>query len=381
MLNFPLAFLWVGLKPIGHFAFESFDQGVGFSWRAYRNLGTSYTCVDFTMGLFVDTVGTTTPFTGFDEAEITNLAVTNAEWLPYLADKGMRFVHYPANRVRRQFGLDQDIPNAISFLMKSPTSVQPFLQPTAFEFWSQRFTVVTLPSSLREGLCTPAMHGYWQAVMTSFEKELMGSRGFSLVLPNGLRAIISANPRLLLPSKSALAYARKQSRSTIFEWDEEKKGWYWHTDDYPSGWEKKVKVTNISVPIKKGPAKLKSTSKSKPATPLPSTNAPPSSRTRGSKRKTTPHPAFATERRVSYLKIFFFNVILTFLWLILTCVLTFLFNIISCSLFLFQSKHEEDASVTRPILLDEPEFEVHLLSFLLPPLLSLHVLHLPHAFV
>ena len=65
--NFPLAFRWVGLKPIGHFAVESFDQDVGFSWRAYRNLGTDYTCVDSDMGLFIDTAGTTTSLIGFDE--------------------------------------------------------------------------------------------------------------------------------------------------------------------------------------------------------------------------------------------------------------------------------------------------------------------------
>ena len=101
-----MAFRWVGLKPIEHSAVESFDQGIRFSWRAYRKLGTSYTCVDFAMGLFVDTTGTTTPLTGFDEAGITYLAATNAGWLPSLADEGMRFVHYPTNRVRRQFGLD-----------------------------------------------------------------------------------------------------------------------------------------------------------------------------------------------------------------------------------------------------------------------------------
>ena len=48
-----------------------------------------------------------------------------------------------------------------SFLMKSPTSVWPFLRPIAFEFWSQRFTAVIVPGSLKEGLCTPAMYGYW----------------------------------------------------------------------------------------------------------------------------------------------------------------------------------------------------------------------------
>ena len=68
------------------------------------------------------------------------------------------------------------------------------------------------------------------------------------------------------------------------------------------------------------------------------------------------------------------------MWLILTCVLTFLFNIISFSLFPLQSKHKEDASVTRPILLDEPKFKIHLPSFLLPLIFSLHVFHLLHVF-
>ena len=62
-----------------------------------------------------------------------------------------------------------------------------------------------------------------------------------------------------------------------------------------------MRVTNISALGKKGPAKLKSASKSKLATPWPSIDAPPSNKTQGSKRKTTPHPAFAAKRRVSYL--------------------------------------------------------------------------------
>ena len=69
-------------------------------------MGIGYTCVDFAMGLFVDTAGTTIPLIDFDKARITYLAATNAGWLPYLANEGIRFVHYPANRVRRQFELD-----------------------------------------------------------------------------------------------------------------------------------------------------------------------------------------------------------------------------------------------------------------------------------
>ena len=204
------------MKPIGYSVVESFDEGVGFSWRAYRNLGANYTYMDSTMGSFVDTIGTTSPLVSFDETGITYLAATNVRWLPYLADEGIRFVHYLANRVRRQFGLDQDIPDDISFLMESPTSVCPFLWHSAFEFWTQRFNAVTVPGSLREGLCTPPIHGYWHVVMTTFVDELASSRGFSLIPLDGLGMVVSVNPRLLLPSKSVLAYARKQNRLAIF---------------------------------------------------------------------------------------------------------------------------------------------------------------------
>ena len=300
------------------------------------------------MGPFVNTTGTITPLTGFEEKGITYLAATNAGWLPYLVDEGIRFVHYPANKVRRQFRLDQDIPDDLSSLMESPTSIRPFLRHVAFKFWSKRFTAITISGSQREGICTPTMHKYWQAVMTTFEQELMGSHGFSLIPPNGLSTVILTNPRLLLPSKSVLAYARKQSWSAIFEWVEKDREWLWHASDYPISWEKKVKVINIPIPGKKGYAKPKSTkkcgdsskacsdvvpfessllhignivlegspppsirtrssmrptaSKSKSVALRLPTDAPPSSRTRGSKRKTFPtHMSTTIKQRVCYL--------------------------------------------------------------------------------
>ena len=149
------------------------------------------------------------------------------------------------------------------------------------------------------------MHDYWHAMMTTFVDELVGSRGFSLIPPDGLGMVISVNPRLLLPSKSVLAYAKRQNQSAIFEWDAKKKGWYWHAGDYPPSWEKKVKVINISVPSKKAPAKLKSTGKTKPTTLLPPTGASLASKTRDRKRKTTPHLVSAAEQRVSYLSLYF----------------------------------------------------------------------------
>ena len=89
------------------------------------------------MGPFIEIVRTITPLTAFDERGIMYLVATNAGWLPYLTDEGIRFIHYSANRVRRQFRLDQDIPSDFTTILESITSVWPFLCPSAFEFWSK----------------------------------------------------------------------------------------------------------------------------------------------------------------------------------------------------------------------------------------------------
>ena len=88
--------------------------------------------------------------------------------------------------------------------------------------------------------------------MISFGQELLGGRGFSIIPSEGLHAIIFTNLWLLLPTKFVLAYARKQSRSIIFEWKEKEKGWYLYVDEFLPGWEKRVKVMNLPAPTKKG---------------------------------------------------------------------------------------------------------------------------------
>ena len=60
----------------------------------YINICIGFMCVDSVMGPFTDTAGTTTPLIAFDERGITYLAATNAGWLPYLTNEGIRFVHY-----------------------------------------------------------------------------------------------------------------------------------------------------------------------------------------------------------------------------------------------------------------------------------------------
>ena len=71
--------------------------------------------------------------------------------------------------------------------------------------------------------------------MTSFMQQLLGSREFFFIPPDGFHAVISTNLRLLLSTKSMVAYARKQSRSAIFEWQAKEKGWYLYASKYPTG--------------------------------------------------------------------------------------------------------------------------------------------------
>lgn len=99
------------------------------------------------------------------------------------------------------------MPDDFTLILDNTTIVHPFLWPHAFEFWSKLCTVVIIPISQRVGLYTTSMHVYWQAIMTSFGEDLLGSYGFSLIL----YAFISPNPRLLLLTKFVTAYARNRA--------------------------------------------------------------------------------------------------------------------------------------------------------------------------
>ena len=54
----------------------------------------------------MSTVGTSNPLGFGDEKRLIYLAITNACWLPYLTDQGVRYMAYSTHRVRRQFGLN-----------------------------------------------------------------------------------------------------------------------------------------------------------------------------------------------------------------------------------------------------------------------------------
>ena len=183
------------------------------------------------------------------------------------------------------------------FLWSLPLLSDPFYDPLLLNFGAN--ALLLLPSQAHWGrvfILLPCM-GIGKQWWLRSSKSWWVVTVSPLFLLMGLVWLFQLILACFYPSKSVLEYTRKQNPSAIFEWDEEKKGWYWHAGEYPPGWEKKVKVINIPVSSKKGPTRLKSAIKSKPTTSRPPTDAPSASRTWGSKRKTTPHPT--AERRVN----------------------------------------------------------------------------------
>lgn len=113
------------------------------------------------MDHFMATTRTTTPLIAFDKRGITYLVATNVGWLPNLVDKGILYVHYFARRMRRQFGLDQDILDDFTTILETTISIHPFFRLSDLEFWSKHFIAVTILSSRREVFVLPKCMGYW----------------------------------------------------------------------------------------------------------------------------------------------------------------------------------------------------------------------------
>ncbi len=69
-----------------------------------------------------------------DSKSLTYLSAVNLGWLPVWSSKGVEYTHYCANRVRRQFGLDQGVPGSPSETLPQVPSVAPFLRGQAFDY-------------------------------------------------------------------------------------------------------------------------------------------------------------------------------------------------------------------------------------------------------
>ncbi len=119
-----------------------------------------------------------------DTKSLTYLFAVNPGWLPVWSGKGVEYTHYCANRMRRQFGLDQGVQGSPSETLPQVPSISPFLKDQAFGYWNQSVSRMVILCGGRLGICTVAMQEYWLRVAVAMADYVSQGRGTRVPLLN-----------------------------------------------------------------------------------------------------------------------------------------------------------------------------------------------------
>ena len=133
--TFPIIFRWISLKCGGLNLVELFDQAGHLHWRSPREFGLGFAC-DSVLSSFLTSTRNTFDLRRGDEGNLAYLACISPSWLPVPSLSGLRYTHYLAHWVLRQFGFDQDIPPVFKDIVPSLPFLDPFLRLQAFSYWS-----------------------------------------------------------------------------------------------------------------------------------------------------------------------------------------------------------------------------------------------------
>uniref|UniRef100_A0A2N9IAV8 Aminotransferase-like plant mobile domain-containing protein n=1 Tax=Fagus sylvatica TaxID=28930 RepID=A0A2N9IAV8_FAGSY len=149
------------------------------------------------------------------------LTITPA-WLPTFGENGMETIHYNPHRVRRQFGLDQDVPSANVVVFNCDTVMAPFIIIRASKYWSDLSIRVTIPA------------------------------GYDIVSISEMPKIPLTNPRLKPYSLSLTTYSRKEGCG-FAEWDVGCHSWIVHGKAMSSRCQE-AESALLAMPLKQGKA-------------------------------------------------------------------------------------------------------------------------------
>uniref|UniRef100_A0A2N9ED07 Aminotransferase-like plant mobile domain-containing protein n=1 Tax=Fagus sylvatica TaxID=28930 RepID=A0A2N9ED07_FAGSY len=238
--NLPLVYRWVSLRgkdpdldPLPW----TFEECI--VWRPYSYRYAGFSCHSV-LYWFSDIASQSFELFPDDTRSLTYLSAVNPGWLPVWSDKGVEYTHYCANRVRRQFGLDQGVPGSPSETLPRTPSIAPFLNDRAFDYWSQSVSRMVIPCGGRLGICTVAMQEYWLRVAVAMADYVNQGRGTKVPLPNH-HAHPVETMILSPPTQTAISYADRQNLG-FAEWDGSRDGWILYSTKFPSGWKESVKV-------------------------------------------------------------------------------------------------------------------------------------------
>ena len=136
-------------------------------------------------------------------------------------------------RVRKKFGLDQEVPDSLQESMPSSPSLAPFIKSCAFAYWEGKVNCIMIPSGHRFGFNTASMNAYWQRLARAMVGYVKSGRGNKAPISNHYKLQISS-PCFSPPSQSAIAYGNSQKLG-FAEWDETRSGWIVYTTHFPKG--------------------------------------------------------------------------------------------------------------------------------------------------
>uniref|UniRef100_A0A2N9HEP2 Aminotransferase-like plant mobile domain-containing protein n=1 Tax=Fagus sylvatica TaxID=28930 RepID=A0A2N9HEP2_FAGSY len=223
--GFPILFKWVGVKASEVSWMDDLDDEVKFVWQPYVKVKEGFACPDiFPTAPFRD--GYSSCF--FKDGNLkfcTFLAAITPAWLPTFGKNDMETIHYNPHKVRRQFGLDQDVPSANVVVFDCDTVMAPFIIIQASKYWSDLSVRVTIPADMRVGNLTSHMYRYWDRLNEAFAKYVKS--GYDTVSIPEMPKIPLTNPRLKPYSLSLTTYSQKEGCG-FAEWDAGCHSWIMH---------------------------------------------------------------------------------------------------------------------------------------------------------
>ena len=143
-------------------------------------------------------------------------------------------------RVKRQFGLDQEMPGSLKESVPSSPSLAPFIKDRAFAYWKGKVNRMMIPSGHRFDFNTVSINAYWQRLAYAMAGYVKSGRGNKAPISNYCKLQISS-PCFYPSSRSAIAY-RNSQKLGFAKWDETRSVWIVYTTHFPKGLRESVNV-------------------------------------------------------------------------------------------------------------------------------------------
>jgi hypothetical protein len=237
--NLPLVYHWVGLKTRDHDLVAPLNHEENVLLRPYGDDYPGFACVSV-FGRFNQPTFLIYDLRADDYRSLAYLSTISPRWLPILSATGVSFIPYCPQRVKRQFGFDQDMPTGPQEATSSIPDLGLFIKSCAFAHWEGEISRIMVPSGHRFGFNTPSMNTYWQQLTDAMVEYV--NIGRSDKTPISIhRKPQTSNPCLSPPSQSAISYSNSQKLG-FAEWDEIRGGWIAYTIHLPARWRDSINI-------------------------------------------------------------------------------------------------------------------------------------------